>query len=202
MRDEDVAPDSLKAWLQLQSGLKPLFDSNSTDEEFDRALEKHIEESVRWLEDNANALHKNSEDSLSATLAAQMSIKDLITVSREENNRGHVDITIRVFSSSRKRLGEAKIYRGYSGYDKGIGQLVKRYATGRERTGYMFCYVKDADIKQRIEALMAGCDDGRPCDQLEPSTLHLTKWAFETVHRHSSGEKLRVVHFGVNLYVE
>jgi hypothetical protein len=45
--------------------LKPLLDPNSTDEEFDEALEKHISESIRWLEDNANALHKDSEDSLS-----------------------------------------------------------------------------------------------------------------------------------------
>jgi hypothetical protein len=194
-------PDSIMAWLVLHPELKPLLDPNSTDEEFDMALEKHISESIRWLEDNANALHKNSEDSLSTTLAGHMSIKELLNATREENNRGHVDITIKVISTSRKRLGEAKIYGGYAYHEKGMKQLVERYSTGRERSGYMFCYVKKPNIKSTMEMLLADCDTHRPCEQANTARAHSSKWAFETIHGHASGEQLRVVHFGVNLYM-
>lgn len=194
-------PDSIMAWLLLHPELKALLDPNSTDEEFDDALEKHISESIRWLEDNANALHKNSEDSLSTTLVGHMSIKQLLYATREENSRGHVDITIKVISTSRKRLGEAKIYGGYAYHEKGIKQLVDRYSTGRERSGYMFCYVKDPDIKDKMNTLLAECDHHRPCEQAHLGGLHFSKWSFETLHGHASGEQLRVVHFGINLHI-
>lgn len=192
-------PDSIMAWLLLHPELKALLNPNSTDEEFDEALEKHISESIRWLEDNANALHTNSEDSLSTTLAGHMSIKQLLNATREENSRGHVDITIKVISTSRRRLGEAKIYGGYAYYEKGIKQLVDRYSTGREPTGYIFCYVKDPDIKVKMDNLQSECDSRRPCGQATPCGAHSARWAFETSHRHLSGESLRVVHFGINL---
>ena len=181
--------------------LLPLLDPNSSDEEFDEALESHILDAVRWLEDNANSLHRDSEDSLSTTLAGRISMKELIDTSRETNTRGHVDITIKVITISRKRLGEAKIYDGYAYHEKGLQQLVERYSTGRERSGYMFCYVKAPDIKGKMEKLQADCDACKPCRQNTASVKHKEKWAFETRHTHASGEDLRVVHFGINLHV-
>lgn len=197
----EPVPDSIMAWLLLYPELKPMLDPSSTDAEFDDALEKHISESIRWLEDNANDLHGNNENSLSTTFAGQMSIKHLLDVTREENSRGHVDLTIKVISTSRKRLGEAKIYEGYAYHAKGIKQLVDRYSTGRERSGYMFCYVTAPDIKNKMNKLQADCDSKKPCDQVGMGKAHSVKWSFETVHSHKSGEQLRVVHFGVNLHV-
>jgi hypothetical protein len=197
----EPVPDSIMAWLLLHPELKPLLDPSSTEEEFDEALEKHISESIQWVEHNANALHNDSEDSLSTTLAGHMSIKQLLDATREENSRGHVDITIKIISTSRRRLGEAKIYHGYIYHEKGMEQLVGRYSTGRERTGYMFCYVKDPDIKNKMATLQAECDTHRPCEQVQAGGPHIGKWAFETLHGHASGEQLRVVHFGVNLHV-
>jgi hypothetical protein len=194
-------PDSIQAWLLQCPELRPLLDPNSTEEEFDEALEAHIADAIRWLEDNANSLHRDNEDSLSTTFAARLSIRKLVDATRETNNRGHVDITIKIISNSRKRLGEAKIYDGYSYHEKGIQQLVDRYSTGRERSGYMFCYVKKPDIKDKMKGLQADCDQYLPCSQVGPAALHKMKWAFETLHGHRSGEELRVVHFGVNLYV-
>jgi hypothetical protein len=130
-----------------------------------------------------------------------MSIKQLLNTTREENSRGHVDITIKVISTTRRRLGEAKIYGGYAYHERGIKQLVDRYSTGRERSGYMFCYVKDPDIKRKMDVLLAECDNNRPCKQANAGGAHSCKWAFETIHGHTSGEQLHVVHFGVNLHV-
>src|SRR5882672_8184419 len=112
----EPVPDSIQAWLLNSPELRPLLDPNSTDEEFDDALEVHIADAIRWLEDNANDLRGNSENSLSTTLAGKLSIRKLIDANREMNSKGHVNITIIILSTSRKRLGEAKIYGGYSKY--------------------------------------------------------------------------------------
>jgi hypothetical protein len=55
VRDMQLVPDSIMAWLQLHPELKPLLDPSSTDQEFDEALEKHISESIRWVEENASS---------------------------------------------------------------------------------------------------------------------------------------------------
>lgn len=178
-----------------------LFDPNSTEVELDEALELKITAVIRWLEEHANDLGPNSEDSISTTLTGKLSIDGIIDVTRETSNRGHVDITINLVQSSRKRLGEAKIYDGYAYHEKGIQQLVERYSTGRERSGYMFCYVKVSDIKGKMARLRAECDARKPCGQNATSVQYKEKWAFETRHAHASGENLRVVHFGVNLHV-
>lgn len=172
------APSSIQAWLSQYPGLQqllPLLDPNSTDEEFDEALESHILDAVRWLEDNANSLHGDNEDSLSTTLAGRISMKQLIDAGRETNTRGHVDITIKVISTPRKRLGEAKIYAGYAYHEQGIRQLVERYSTGRDRSGYMFCYFKVPDIKGKMEKLQADCDVRKPCRQRAESIRHQEK---------------------------
>ncbi len=198
------APSSIQAWLSQYPGLQqllPLLDPNSTDEEFDEALESHILDAVRWLEDNANSLHGDNEDSLSTTLAGRISMKQLIDACRETNTRGHVDITIKVISTPRKRLGEAKIYAGYAYHEQGIRQLVGRYSTGRDRSGYMFCYFKVPDIKEKMEKLQAECDVRKPCGQSAESIRRKEKWTFETRHIHTSGEELRVIHFGINLHI-
>jgi hypothetical protein len=197
----EAVPDSIKIWLCLNPELLVLTNPNSTDEEFDEALEKKLDQAIRWLEDNANHLSPNSEDSLSTTLAGKITIEGLLEATRETNNKGHVDITIKVISNIRKRLGEAKIYDGYAYHKKGIQQLVDRYSTGRERSGYMFAYVKEPDIKAKFGGLQAECDADKPCNQIGEGKGHKCKWAFETLHSHASGEELRVVHFGVNLHV-
>jgi hypothetical protein len=193
--------DSLKALLTLQPEYRILLDPNSTDEEFDDAIEYLINDAVRWLEDNANSLAEDSEDSLSTTLAGRISSGKLVSVTRETNNKGHVDITITVISSPRKRLGEAKIYKGFSYHQKGLEQLIDRYSTGRERSGYIFSYVKDQDIQGKFSKLQRDCDQARPCRQSGNATTNHCDWSFITMHQHASGKELRVVHYGVNLHV-
>jgi len=192
---------AVRAWLLRDPPLGVLFNPNSTDVELDEALELKITAVIRWLEEHANDLGPNSEDSISTTLTGKLSIDGIIDVTRETNNRGHVDITIKLVQSPRKRLGEAKIYDGYAYHEKGLQQLVERYSTGRERSGYMFCYVKAPDIKGKMEKLQADCDACKPFRQNTASVKHKEKWAFETRHAHASGEDLRVIHFGINLHV-
>ncbi len=49
----EPVPDSIKAWLLIYPELRPLLNPNSTDEEFDEAIETHIGNAIRWLEGNA-----------------------------------------------------------------------------------------------------------------------------------------------------
>lgn len=193
--------DSLKALLTLQPEYRILLDPNATDEEFDDAIEYLINDAARWLEDNANSLSEDSEDSLSTTLAGRISSGKLITVTRETNNKGHVDITITVISSPHKRLGEAKIYSGFSYHQKGLQQLIDRYSTGRSRSGYIFCYVKEQDIRGKFSKLQSDCDKVKPCRQAGSASVNNCRWSFITMHEHASGEALRVVHYGINLHV-
>lgn len=54
---EGKIDDAVRAWLRQCPESFPLMDANSTDEEFDEALEIHIADAVRWLEDSANTIH-------------------------------------------------------------------------------------------------------------------------------------------------
>src|SRR6476619_1751733 len=84
-----------------------------TDEEFEIAFDAVLGRGVAYIEENKKLFKNLDEDGLSSVLAARISIPGL-TVSREKNSNGHVDITIEADHSNpvRKKLGEAKIYRG------------------------------------------------------------------------------------------
>ncbi len=68
--------------------------------------------------------HQMSENGLSSVLASEIKMPG-INVHRETNSNGHVDLTIEVESSlsGRKRLGEAKIWKGSSYRLDGLDQL-------------------------------------------------------------------------------
>jgi hypothetical protein len=136
-------------------------------------------------------------------LAAALTIPGL-TVSREKNSNGHVDLTIEADHCvpARTKLGEAKIYDGPAYHIKGVGQLLKRYATGRESAGLLLNYVQKPDILSIVTKLRQRMDKDLPHCQTGPSTSSGLHWSFVTSHAHSSGENLNVYHVGCNLYVE
>lgn len=201
----DRTRDSLNAWWDRRPDfIKTLFDSHTSNEDFNDALERLIEAAIADIEENAKDIdpeHKMPENGLSYVLASKIGMPGII-VSRETNSNGHVDLTIEVESSltGRKRLGEAKIWKGSSYHLEGLDQLLNRYATGRCDSGFMFSYVKEAKIKEKFESLKNKMDAERPCEQTDPCQNHpFAKWALVSKHKHRSGETLRVVHFGCNL---
>ncbi len=191
--------DSLLAWWGRNPDVAALF-AASTEEEFDAALERRIEEAIDYLESNAKDLDSCNENAISTTLAGRIEMPGMSVV-REGNSNGHVDITIEVDCTlrRRKRLGEAKIYDGPKYHIDGLKQLIDRYATGRDRTGYVFDYVKLPDIEAKITGIKDEMNTYLPCNQLGESTDHPARWAFTSFHNHRSGVPLRVVHFGVNM---
>lgn len=194
----------------MQISLRTLFDwfpslrgillANDEDE-FDKLLEQHFEKCVEGMEAEAHHLHPDSEEKLSAFLAASLRHPGL-DVRREGYTNGRVDLTIRQegLIGGRVRLAEAKIYDGPAYHTKALEQLINRYSTGRAPTGYVIEYFKKAGIATLVKSLRDYADGEKPVQQQGATAAHPMKWAYQSVHQHDSDSSLRVVHINVNLH--
>lgn len=200
-RDDSLTAliEQLTARLPQLSLLKIL--SADSDREFDIVLEEIIEAAAVHLEKNARHLADCDEEPISAFLIAYLNMPGLLRALQEAHSNGHVDITIEAEPSPpvRRRLAEAKIYKGPSYHAKGLEQLVNRYSTGREGAGIMVEYVKKPNIKAYVDRIRKHMDTKKPCDQDGNSEDHRIRWAFSTKHHHTSGEMLRVLHVNCNM---
>jgi hypothetical protein len=175
--------------------------TSTTDDEFDSAFDNWLIQAVAKLEKDKNEFKDLSEDALSRILAAALSTPE-ISVTREQNSNGHVDLTVKLNNASpqRTKLGEAKIWRGKEYHVKGLDQLLNRYTTGRECRGFVISYVRLKDIKGLFEDLRKHIDKSKPFS-LEGLCLdHNIKWSFLSNHKHSSGELIAICHIGCNLH--
>ena len=180
--------------------IRRLFDE-STAEEFDAFLDLHFERCIQRMEAEAHHLVSDNEEKLSAFLAAALSMPGLSVV-REGYSNGRVDLTIRSESilSPEQRLAEAKVYDGHAYHAQAIHQLMSRYSTGRQPTGYVIEYVKKRGIAAIVTQLRKRADADLPEYQEGSTDGHAMNWAYVSQHRHSSEELLRVVHINVNLH--
>ncbi|MBT3011740.1 MAG: hypothetical protein KME41_08455 [Candidatus Thiodiazotropha sp. (ex Lucina pensylvanica)] len=177
--------------------------SPKSTEEFIESFYTYIGNALNHLEKNAKHFSNQSEEALSATLAAFMSIPG-VRVLQETYSGGHVDLTFEIgFGESCKTiLGEAKIYAGPEYHKKGLSQLMDRYLTGRETQGAVIEYVKKRDIKGIMGKVRDDFDDSLPAKQQGPTEDHSLQWAFKSKHLHESGEGIIISHLGCNLYVK
>jgi hypothetical protein len=194
-----VSPDALLSWAERYPELAPLFNPNGSEADFDSALERLIDDAVRWLEDNRNDLAGAKENLLSTTLAGKISMPGLRAI-RERNINGHVDITIEIEHSypHRRWLAEAKLWKGPQYHIDGMEQLMG-YMNGRDRSGYVFDYVQEKDIEGKWCRLKRTLDKDMPLDQLQKVKDLPGSWTFETNHKHASGTSIRLVHYGINV---
>ena len=194
-----VSPDALLTWAERYPQLALLFDPNGSIADHDRALERLIDEAVRWLEDNANDLAGAKENLLSTTLAGKISMPGLRAV-RERNVNGHVDITIEIEHSfpQRRWLAEAKLWGGPKYHVEGMAQLMG-YMNGRDRSGYVFDYVQEKNIDGKWQGLKQKLDVDKPLFLTGKVNDLPGHWTFETQHKHRSGSSIRLVHYGINL---
>jgi hypothetical protein len=177
--------------------------SAQSEAEFDAALDGLLERAVSHLEKNKANFQTLNEEGLTAVLVASLTIPGL-TVTQETHSNGHVDVTIEAdhCMPARRKLGEAKIYRGYSYHVSGLKQLLGRYTTGRESRGLLIVYFRKPEVRRFVAQLQQQMDMNRPMNQTAESKSHTLKWSFCTEHIHSSGESLEVEHIGCNLYIE
>ncbi|MEW9584011.1 hypothetical protein [Paraburkholderia sp. DGU8] len=191
---------NLKTLLDWFPGLRGILEA-SDSVAFDEYLERHIEQCISEMEAEAHHLNKDCEEKLSAYLAASLRHPGLC-VRRESYSNGRVDLTIwqEGVIGGQQRLAEAKIYNGPAYHTKALEQLIKRYSTGRMRTGYVFEYVKNQGIATLVKGLREHADKNKPLDQRGDTAAHGMKWAYESRHMHSSDDLFRVVHVSVNLF--
>lgn len=198
-------PDSFVTLVDLIAKKSPSYLAllcSRNDSEFDDALDNILEKIIDDIERDANLFSQLREDGITAILSIAINRVNGLHATQQAHSNGHVDITIETddFFPVRRRLGEAKIYSGPQYHEKGLEQLLQRYSTGRQNSGYMFEYVKDPSIKQLVEKVRTHMDTNKPCAQDGVTQDHRTRWAFVSNHLHSSGELVRVVHLSCNLY--
>lgn len=191
---------SLKKMLGWFPALRKLFKAR-TAEEFDDFLDRHFEDCIQRMEAEAHHLTADSEEKLSAFLAATLSIPGL-TVTREGYSNGRVDLTIKAESMvlPEQRLAEAKIYAGPAYHAQAIEQLISRYSTGRQSRGYVVEYFKKPGIAELVLKLRKKADVDLPVYQRGATFDHPMKWAYVSNHMHVSAELIHVVHINVNLH--
>ena len=173
-----------------------------TDEDFDNAFDSWLEHGLAQLEKSSKEYTVLSENGLSNVLTSALSTGE-ISVTREENSNGHVDLTVKLTNpkSYRVKLGEAKIWGGREYHVKGLGQLLERYTTGRECRGFVISFVKIKDIENLFKDLREHLDNEKPFELQKLCKNHSIKWAFLSDHNHSSGRLVEVCHVGCNLFV-
>lgn len=192
--------DNLKTLFCWFPVLRKLFEAR-TSQEFDDFLDRHFEECVQRMEAEAHHLVADSEEKLSAFLAAALSMPGL-SVIREGYSNGRVDLTIKSDSMMfpERRLAEAKIYDGPTYHAQAIEQLICRYSTGRQNRGYVIEYVKKSGISNLVLKLRNKADADFPVHQQGVTYEHKMKWAYISDHLHASEELINVVHINVNLH--
>lgn len=174
-----------------------------TDEEFEQAFIKWLDRAVQELEAKKKDFKLLKEDGFSSALALALSSYPFVTATRETSSNGHVDLTIEVALGNRlrRKLGEAKVYKGYDWHCKGLEQLLRRYLTGRGERGLLIEYVTKPNVKGVMNSLRTEMDKKLPCDQKDIAKDHFMKWSFTSTHGHSCGDDLDVDHVGCNMYV-
>lgn len=174
-----------------------------TEEEFEAAFDQALDVAVRFLEQNSKEFNELGENGLSSVLAGKLSCPGL-SVTRETNSNGHVDLTIEAEHSTppRTKLGEAKIYDGPKNHFGGLNQLLSRYTTGRETRGLVITYVRQKNIVAKMKGIRDEMDEVNPENQTGRTSDHTLRWSFVSTHNHSSGEDVEVAHVGINMYVE
>lgn len=172
-------------------------------EEFEHAFDAVLGAAVSQLERHKKNYQSLNEVGLTGVLAAALSIPGL-AVTPEAHSNGHVDLFIVADHClpERIKLGEAKIYHGFSYHVEGLKQLLKRYTTGRETRGLLLVYVRKKGISSLMKQLRADMDAERPCAQQGDAKDYALTWSFLTAHAHSCGENLEIGHIGCNLFVE
>ena len=173
-----------------------------TDAEFEKAFDAILGKAIIHLESNCRNFEPLAEEGFSAALAAALMIPGLV-VTQEGNTNGHVDLTIEADHClpPRKKLAEAKMYKGPKYHVDGLEQLLSRYTTGREGRGLLVVYVQKDGIAALIQKLRERMDNDKPMNQKGQTENHILRWSFISTHAHSCGEDLQVGHVGCNLWI-
>ncbi len=149
------------------------------------------------LEENSNLYSAMNEDDISSTITQMLNQNSFITATREQNSRGHVDITITfpsiLSSHNYKCKGEAKIWGGYERAVEGFEQI-DGYSTGRQKNSFLIYYFQimtcDTIFNEYIFKLK---DEGKVHEILDSQSRYS-----KTSHSHPSSAILILDHYAAH----
>lgn len=171
----------------------------ASDIEFVDAVEASLESAIQHMEAGATFNHNRDERALVHELVGCLAGGGLSALNEAHSN-GHVDVTIVHWQHNGWRvLGECKIYHGPAYHLEGCQQILNRYTTGRLPRTFCLDFVQEAEIRQRMQGIRDHMDTHRPMNQNGIARNHAMRWAFLTIHRHTSGEDVSILHIGCNL---
>lgn len=178
--------------LRLAEILGPL-----TEDVFVNRLYMEIEKIVKTIEEGRKERSKDGENRLTLELVTSLRQTGYLA-DNDPTHGGHVDLLVRPKNKPEmKWYGEAKIWDGVEYLHGGITQLITRYASGRERRLGFLVYF-------RCDSLMSKMGDWQEHLEHDSETykddfFKIDDYSFVSSHQHSSGSKIFVRHFAINI---
>ncbi|UDM18396.1 hypothetical protein [Vogesella sp. XCS3] len=168
-----------------------------TEEVFITRLYKELDEIIVSLEAGKKERSEDGEDRLSIEIVSCLQRSGYVAM-KDPTQGGHVDMLVQPKQrSAMKWYGEAKIWDGVAYLQSGMDQLLDRYATGRQIYLGFLVYFKEQGIVTKMKKWFEHLSllPKTYCCKCEP----ITDFSFSSTHPHSSGSKILVRHFSVNV---
>lgn len=163
------------------------------------ATERALDRAISTIEGGAKLYAKMDERGLSKLLADLMNHTGF-SASAERYHNGHVDVVVEHLLIGRwKYLGECKIHRGAQYHLDGCEQILG-YCCGRERRAFCLDFFRAEKMYEKLVEMREHFDGERPLGQTGEAKDHeRIRGCFVTVHSHTSGAAIEVLHLGCNV---
>jgi hypothetical protein len=192
-----VKPDDLahlnKMGIEIDTSL--LYES-SVDELVEYTRRK-LQLVIDQIERSAKEYRPLGEDGLSSIIATALNNTMVLVAQREDNSRGHVDLTITapVYSSEDKYryLGEAKVWSTKQYCIDGFEQVMG-YITGRQRNAFTIIYFRIQECDDRFKSYLEEL-----LQQKGGKRIKLENRYALTRHTHISTAKVDIDHFAAHV---
>lgn len=169
-----------------------------TEGVFIRRLYEEIGVIIKTLESGRKERFDDSEDRLSVEIVNCLKSAGYISM-KDPTQGGHVDILVEPKNNNKmKWYGEAKIWHGVEYLNKGINQLLSRYASGSEKNIGFLVYFKEGNMIAKMGDWFSYLIKQPDVDAGKSRVID--EKSFVTTHHHSTGTTIEVQHFSVNIH--
>lgn len=184
-----------------EASLKRLFEIEGpvSHDVFVSRLYSELDKIISDLEAGRKERMKDGEDRLSLEIVTCLRAAGYHAV-KDPTQGGHVDVLV---SPKNKReykwYGEAKIWHGIkSNIEPGLGQLLERYASGRDSHLGVLVYFQTAGACTHLKEWQEHLCTVRPLGAI--GVTDIGPFVFDSDHDHASGARIKVRHFAVNVH--
>jgi hypothetical protein len=191
-----VKPDDLAYLNRIGIQIDTSILYGSSLEELVEYTRNKLRSVISEIERNAKEFRLLGEDGLSSLIATALNNTMVLVAQREENSRGHVDLTITapVYSSEDKYryLGEAKVWSTKQYCIDGFEQLMG-YITGRQKNAFTIIYFRILECDERFKSYLEEL-----LQQKGGKKIKLENRYGLTRHTHISTAEVEIDHFAAH----